>query len=262
MHSGWAHARLKLPEATAAYETAGDTDAVKQLFSFAHIHTHTHTHIHTHTHTYTHTFVFGHMHIYRYPEAAAAYETAGDMDAVVRLALEKLRMPQRAYAVRKNYLFIYSSTQMLRTEMHDVCTHTHTHAHIYAHRHAHMHTHAHTHSHTHKHARASCISLGVLHKCACTGMHECTHTQVCWSAFNMHTQSYAHTRTYMCSHTHTPTQTHTNTHTHTHTHMYRWCARHAVLRQLRTLQSTACRAKTLRCVSLTLRVYVCVCTCV
>jgi WD repeat-containing protein 19 len=35
----------------------------------------------------------------RYAEAAAAYEAAGDMDAVVRLALEKLGAPQRAYAI-------------------------------------------------------------------------------------------------------------------------------------------------------------------
>jgi len=35
----------------------------------------------------------------KYSEAAAAFEAAGDMDAVVRLALGPLHMPQRAYAV-------------------------------------------------------------------------------------------------------------------------------------------------------------------
>ncbi|GAX77949.1 hypothetical protein CEUSTIGMA_g5391.t1 [Chlamydomonas eustigma] len=35
----------------------------------------------------------------RYGEAASAYEAAGDMDSVVRLSLEKLNAPQRAYAI-------------------------------------------------------------------------------------------------------------------------------------------------------------------
>ncbi len=35
----------------------------------------------------------------RYAEAAAAYEAAGDLDAVVRLALDQLGAPQRAYAI-------------------------------------------------------------------------------------------------------------------------------------------------------------------
>ena len=39
------------------------------------------------------------LRLQRWAEAAAAYETAGDMDSVVRLSLEKLGAPQRAYAI-------------------------------------------------------------------------------------------------------------------------------------------------------------------
>ncbi len=36
---------------------------------------------------------------HRYAEAAQAYEVAGDLDSVVRLSLERLNAPQRAYAI-------------------------------------------------------------------------------------------------------------------------------------------------------------------
>lgn len=50
----------------------------------------------------------------RYAEAAAAYEAAGDLDAVVRLALEKLGQPQRAYAIVRKTQSVESAGLLAR----------------------------------------------------------------------------------------------------------------------------------------------------
>ena len=50
----------------------------------------------------------------RWAEAAAAYETAGDMDSVVRLSLEKLGAPQRAYAIVRKTQSVEAASQLAR----------------------------------------------------------------------------------------------------------------------------------------------------
>ena len=256
MHSGWAHARLKLPEATAAYETAGDTDAVKQLFSFAHIHTHTHTHIHTHTHTYTHTFVFGHMHIYRYPEAAAAYETAGDMDAVKQLSSIKhthththtpmclgtctsagtlkppLPMKQLEIWMQwcawplKSCACPSAHTRYVKitfsfTPLHKCCVQkctmfAHTHTHTHTYTHTDTHTCTHMHTRTHTHTSMPEHLAFPLECCTNVRAQECT---------NVRTRKYAGahltcTRRAMRTHEHIYAHTHTHPHKHTQTHTH------------------------------------------
>jgi hypothetical protein len=50
----------------------------------------------------------------RFAEAAAAYEAAGDMDAVVRLCLERLNQPQRAYAIVRKTQSAEAANQLSR----------------------------------------------------------------------------------------------------------------------------------------------------
>ncbi|PNW73788.1 hypothetical protein CHLRE_13g572700v5 [Chlamydomonas reinhardtii] len=50
----------------------------------------------------------------RWQEAAAAYEAAGDMDAVVRLCLERLSQPQRAYAIVRKTQSVEAANQLSR----------------------------------------------------------------------------------------------------------------------------------------------------
>mmetsp|Transcript_36982 Transcript_36982/g.82211 ORF Transcript_36982/g.82211 Transcript_36982/m.82211 type:complete len:1366 (+) Transcript_36982:300-4397(+) len=50
----------------------------------------------------------------RYAEAAAAYEAAGDMDSVVRLALEHLGAPQRAYAIVRKTQSVEAAGQLAK----------------------------------------------------------------------------------------------------------------------------------------------------
>ncbi|KXZ49298.1 hypothetical protein GPECTOR_22g892 [Gonium pectorale] len=50
----------------------------------------------------------------RYAEAATAYEAAGDMDSVVRLCLERLNQPQRAYAIVRKTQSVEAANQLSR----------------------------------------------------------------------------------------------------------------------------------------------------
>jgi hypothetical protein len=50
----------------------------------------------------------------RYAEAATAYEAANDMDSVVRLALERLNAPQRAYAIVRKTRSVEAASQLAR----------------------------------------------------------------------------------------------------------------------------------------------------
>ncbi len=50
----------------------------------------------------------------RYADAAAAYEAAGDMDSVVRLCLERLNAPQRAYAIVRKTQSVEAASQLSR----------------------------------------------------------------------------------------------------------------------------------------------------
>jgi hypothetical protein len=50
----------------------------------------------------------------RWAEAATAYEAAGDMDAVVRLCLERLNQPQRAYAIVRKTQSVEAANQLSR----------------------------------------------------------------------------------------------------------------------------------------------------
>ncbi|GLC35581.1 hypothetical protein PLESTB_000191100 [Pleodorina starrii] len=50
----------------------------------------------------------------RWAEAATAYEAAGDMDSVVRLCLERLNQPQRAYAIVRKTQSVEAANQLSR----------------------------------------------------------------------------------------------------------------------------------------------------